>query len=445
MNARDFALILLDKKWLPGWKQNLVRQKKPSVPLDPRDWALAEQIVNGVVKNLLLLQEAIEHYSGKSLASVDPVVQKILAIALYQLKFLDRIPASAAVDEAVKQTKRFGQRRASGFVNAVLRNFERQPAPVVPDASADPEGYAELALSHPPELFRRLVVLLGAERALAFCRHDNAEPPTILRLFKGIECAALIEEWERLRDRWKAKGLPELPAVEIGPHELPGLLVVRGARGAILAHWAKLGLAQVQDATAAGVVEKMRITPGLRVLDRCAGLGTKTMQIQERIDVDGEVFAMDSSIFRTVGLRQLLLDRGITNVRVVLGSELSETGAEVPDSFDRILIDVPCSNSGVLARRPEARYPLAVDSIAKVQRHILDDTVPRLASDGLLIYSTCSVWPEENEMQIRDFLSRNPGLELVEEHSTLPSFDETAPEKYHDGGYTAVVARTVSI
>ena len=242
MNARDFALVLLDKKWLPGWKQNLVREKKPRVPLDPRDRALAEQIVNGVVKNLRLLQEAIEHYSGKSPANVDPVVQKILAIALYQLKFLDRIPASAAVDEAVKQTKRFGQRRASGFVNAVLRNFERQPGPAVPDASADPEGYAELALSHPPELFRRLVELLGDERALAFCRHDNAEPPTILRLFKGIERAALIEEWERLRDRWKAKGMPELPAVEIGPHELPGLLVVRGARGGDSGPLGKVGV-----------------------------------------------------------------------------------------------------------------------------------------------------------------------------------------------------------
>jgi 16S rRNA (cytosine967-C5)-methyltransferase len=440
VNARDFALTLLDKKPLPGWKANLVHEGKPSSPRDPRDWALAEQIVNGVVKNLLLLQDAIEHYSGKSLAAIDPVVQKILAIALYQLKFLDRIPASAAVDEAVEQTKRFGQRRAAGFVNAVLRNVERQPAPAIPDADADPEGYACRVLSHPPELFRRLVALLGNERALAFCRHDNAEPPTILRLFKGVERAALAEEWGRLCDRWKEKGLPELPAVEIVPHEVPGLLVVRGARsGAILAHWAKLGLAQVQDATAAGVVENMRIASGQRILDRCAGLGTKTMQIQERTGADGEVFAMDSSMFRTVRLRELLLDRSITNLRVVLGSKFSEIGGELPTSFDRILIDVPCSNSGVLARRPEARYRDAVDCLTKIQRGILDDTLPRLASGGLLVYSTCSVWPEENEMQIRDFLSRNPGLELVEERSILPSFDETAAEKYHDGGYFVVV------
>jgi 16S rRNA (cytosine967-C5)-methyltransferase len=442
VNARDFALTLLDQKSLPNWRANLVRERKPSVPRDPRDCALAEQIVNGVVKNLLLLQHSIEHYSGKSLASVDPVVQKILAIALYQLKFLDRIPASAAVDQAVEQTKTFGQRKASGFVNAVLRNVERMPAAALPDPKIDPEDYAEQALSHPRELFRRLAALLGNEKALAFCGHDNAEPPIILRLFKGVEPAALLLEWEKLRDIWKEKNLSDLPAVEISPHEAPGLLLVRGARsGAILAHWAKLGLAQVQDATAAEVVERMQIAPGQRVLDRCAGLGTKTMQIQERIGTDGEVVAVDSSMFRTVKLRQLLIDRGIANVRVVLGAKLSALAQEIPGSFDRILVDVPCSNSGVLARRPEARYHFAVDCLVKIQRDILDDTLPSLAPGGLLIYSTCSVWPEENEMQVQNFISRHPGLELVEQVSTLPSFGETAPEKYHDGGYVAVLRK----
>jgi len=95
----------------------------------------------------------------------------------------------------------------------------------------------------------------------------------------------------------------------------------------------------------------------------------------------------------------------------------------------------------VLARRPEARYRFEVDCLVKVQREILNDTLPRLAGGGLLVYSTCSVWPEENQLQIREFLSRNPGLELIEEISTLPSFDETGPEKYHDGGYVAVVRK----
>ncbi|MGD0461742.1 MAG: transcription antitermination factor NusB [Tepidisphaeraceae bacterium] len=422
MNARDFALIQLDGKRLPGWKPNLVRKRKPSEPRDPRDWALAEQIVNGVVKSLLSLQRDIQHYSGKSAAQIDPLVAKILAVAIYQLKFLDRIPAPVAVDEAVEQTKRFGRPRSAGFVNAVLRNVGRQPPPPIPDVESDPEGYAQFVLSHPPELFRRLVALLGNERALAFCRHDNAEPPTIVRLFKGIEPSAL-----------------KAPGVEILPHHEPGLFVVREARRAVLAQWASEGLAQVQDATAAGVVEQMRISPGQRVLDRCAGLGTKTMQIQERVGPSGQVLAVDPSEFRCATLMKMLKPRHISNVNVLQVGKLAPVAAEIPGSFDRILIDVPCSNSGVLARRPEARYASGLDCLLKIQRDILDDSLPWLGSDGLLVYSTCSVWPEENELQIKQFMDRHSGLDLILQDSILPSSSD--PQSYHDGGYLAVLEK----
>jgi 16S rRNA (cytosine967-C5)-methyltransferase len=432
MTAREYALVKLDAKTLPFWKPQLVRDPRPAPPTDPRDRALAEQIITGTVKNLLLLFHHIEHYSGKSLAGIDPLVQKILAIALYQIKFLDRIPASAAVDQAVEQTKHFGRRRASGFVNAVLRNVDRKPPPPIPDPITDPEKYAEQVLSHPRELFHRLKSLLGPERALEFCRHSNTEPPTILRLFEGIQREALIEESSRH---------PDHPPFELSPHEFRGMLILRSQRSApILARWAALGLAQAQDPTSAAVVPQMRITLGLRILDRCAGLGTKTLQIHDLAGPTAEIIAMDSSAHRIARLRESHSRRGITSIRPVIASSLSNDQSEIPGFFSRILIDVPCSNSGVLARRPEARYRDQVDCLVKIQAKILDDTIPRLMPGGILVYSTCSVWPEENELQVRDFLSRNPGLELVEERLTLPSFDETAPQKYHDGGYFAVLA-----
>jgi 16S rRNA (cytosine967-C5)-methyltransferase len=422
LNARDFALIQLDGKRLPGWKPNLIRERNISEPDDPRDWALAEQIVTGVIKTLLSLQHDIEHYSDKSAAKIDPLVVKILAIAIYQLKYLDRIPAAAAVDQAVEQTKRFGQRRSAGFVNAVLRNVGRQPPAPVPDAHADVEGYAQVVLSHPLELFRRLVLLLGTERALAFCRHDNMEPPTIVRLFKGIEPGAL-----------------NVPSVEILPHHQAGLFVARNARRAVLAQWARDGLAQVQDATAAGVVEQMQISPGQTVLDRCAGLGTKTIQIQERVGMTGQVFAIDPSAFRCAALSQTLKDRNISNVKILQVGKMVPIAAEIPAAFDRILVDVPCSNSGVLARRPEARYATGVDCLVKLQRDILEDTLPWLTSGGLLVYSTCSVWPEENERQIKGFLDRHSDLALIEKRSILP--DSVDLLGYHDGGYLAILRK----
>lgn len=424
MNARDFALVQLDSKRLPGWKPNLVRERDAAAPSEPRDRALAEQIAAGVVKNLLLLRHHLEHYSGKSIAQIDPLVVKILAIAMYQLKFLDRVPASAAVDQAVEQTKRFGRRRSAGFVNAVLRNVGRQPPPAIPDASSNPEEYAKLVLSHPPELFRRLAELLGVERALAFCRHDNVEPPTIVRLFKGVDPSVLVES-----------------DVQIEPHQEPGLLVVHGARRAVLAQWAQGGLAQVQDATAAGIIEYMRILPGQCVLDRCAGLGTKTLQIHERVGPAGHVVAVDPSAFRCDALRQSLDDRQITNVKIFQVGKLAPIAVEIPRTFDRILIDAPCSNSGVLARRPEARFASGPECLVKLQRSILYDTVAWLGADGLLVYSTCSVWPEENELQIKHLLDRDPTLALISQHSIWPSFDTTDPRAYHDGGYVAVLQK----
>ena len=415
MNARDFALIALDRKQLPGWKTNLRERRQPP-PGDLRDRALAEQIVNGVVKNALLLQGYIEHFSSRRLASIDPLIAKILAIALYQMKFLDRVPQSAAVDEAVTQTRRFRRASAAGFVNAVLRNVGRQEWPAEPDERLDPAGYARRVLSHPLELFGRLAELLGTERAIAFCRHDNAEPPTVVRLGKGV-------------------GAEKLAAgVEVVPHVAAGLFVVRGGKQEIFREWAERGIAQVQDATAADVVKYLAISPGMRVLDRCAGLGTKTLQIWEEAGLDGDVVAMDASAFRCAQLRELLKLRGIENVNVIEGAKMKKG-----EAFDRILIDVPCSNSGVLARRPEARYRGGVDCLVKVQREILEDTTGSLAPGGIFVYSTCSVWPEENERQVADFLARNPGIELVEEKMTWPSFETTEETEYRDGGYWAVL------
>jgi 16S rRNA (cytosine967-C5)-methyltransferase len=429
MNARDFALALLDARPLPNWRPRLLHTKRAESPDDARDRALAEQILNGVIKNLLLLQHLTAHYADRPLRKIDPLAQKIIAIGLYQLRFLTRIPASAAVDEAVKQAKRFGAGRAAGFVNAVLRNATREPNPPLPTAEQDPARYAEVVLSHPPELFARLVYVLGVVDALRICTHNNDEPPTIVRLFPGVDIRSLDAE-----------------NVMITPHEQPGMFVVTGAKQATLADWANQGIAQVQDPTAARVVpEACEVSPGQTALDRCAGLGTKTLQVRERVGDVGQVFAVDASAHRIAGLRRICQDRNLTNVHPIHGSVLNQLAGKLPETFDRVLVDAPCSNSGVLARRPEARYAqddATLQSLAKLQRDILDDTASHVAPGGRLIYSTCSIWPEENEGCVAEFLKRHPAFTLVGERLTLPSMDDEGAEPgYHDGGYYAVLSR----
>lgn len=429
MSGRDFALAELDARRLPGWPAKLLNRFRIRPPADPRDLGLSEQLVVGVVKNLLLLQHRVEHFSGKRSGQIDPLVQKILAIGLYQLEFLDRIPASAAVNEAVAQAKRFGRSRGAGFVNAVLRNATRQGPPPPPDEASDPRRFAQIALSHPLELFDKLARLLGTREALAFCRHDNREPPTLVRLFDGVDVGTL-----------------ERPEVHLMPHEQRGMFVVTGATRAILADWADNGLAQAQDATAAAVVDQMELAQGQRVLDRCAGRGTKTLQMVQRLGSGGVIVAVDASRSRCRALDQLLERRGIETVQTYCAAELSGIAARLPEAFDRILLDVPCSNSGVLARRPEARYAQdarRLASLCKLQGQILDDTAAWLAADGLLLYSTCSIWPEENQEQIEQFLQRHQEFALADQCTTLPSFTQDNPAGYRDGGYIARVRKRI--
>ncbi len=476
MNPRDYAVLALDDKRLPGMPRQAFKRRSPVVPADPRDRALAEQITLGCVKNWLHLTWLITRFASRPIDQVDNRARLILAVALYQHRFLDRVPEHAIVTEAVAQTRRLGEPtlpRAAGFVNAILRQAIREPdlSASLPARSEDPAGYAQLVLSHPRPLFERLAALLGPEDALRFCEHDNRTPPTLLRLARGHT----IDDLQRDLDG--APGEPGAPdgdpagtlaapepadgrdgaggdasvvdertaTVELLPHEAPGIVVVRGAKQADFARWSEKGLAQVQDATSAGIVTRLDVNPGMTVLDRCSGVGTKTQQLAEAVGADGRVFAVDAAGARISTLRRLVSRRkDLSHITAKRGEWMKELPAEWPDAYDRILIDAPCSNSGVLARRAEARYidlAEADAALPPLQLAILRDTWPFLAPGGLLAYATCSVFPLENGQVVRAFMAAHPEAELVEEHAVLPSYASDDPTVYRDGGYVAVLRK----
>lgn len=222
------------------------------------------------------------------------------------------------------------------------------------------------------------------------------------------------------------------------------MYVVDPARQPLLAEWSAAGLAQVQDPTAALVVGQCDLKPGQAVLDRCSGLGTKTLQMREWIGNTGTIVAVDPSPARCTTLRQLVRQRNLHNITVHQSAFLRTIADEIPKAFDRILVDAPCSNSGVLARRPEARFAQderTLHSLWQLQMDILNDTASWLASGGLLVYSTCSVWPEENQQVVEAFLKQHSDFGLQVEQATLPSM-ENNPLSYRDGGYYAVLRRT---
>lgn len=421
-NARDYALMQLDRLPLPNWPANRLPRRfaqQMAEPTNPRDRALAEQIEVGVVKNLLQLQYWIEHYSGRPLAKVHPLLQKILAIAIYQIRFLDRIRPAAAVDEAVEQTKQFGMTHARGFVNAVLRKAATGREDALPALETAAER-AQIHYSHPPELYTRLAGLLGDEQALHICKHNNAEPPTILRAKTA-----------------------ELP-IEVTPHTAPGMFVASSPSRADLAKLANAGLAQVQDPTSAKVVPAADMRDGMSVLDRCAGMGTKTLQAWELAGPSAAIVAIDPSEARCEALRRSLIARQITNIRVVQASMYPHGNPDLPQTFDRVLVDAPCSNSGVMARRPEARYrqdDKTLSQLRDLQRRILQDAAKTTKQGARLIYSTCSIWSEENQQVVQHLLTTQPTFKLLQEETTLPHSTDN-PADYHDGGYYAILERT---
>lgn len=435
MDARDYAVLMLDQAALPGLPQEAFKRRSPVPPEDPRDRALAEQIIAGVIKNYIHLDKLIGIYAKRSSRQVDARARLILLVALYQMRFLDRIPDHAIVTEAVRQTRRLDPvtlQRASGFVNAVLRQALREPdvSEKLPKPTNAP-AYAEAILSHPRTLFARLADLFGEKNALAFCEHDNRTPPTLVRLTGGTTIDDL------------RKNAPE--EVEITPHEQPGICVVAGARYAEFARWSDAGLAQVQDATSAAVVGELELRPGLTVLDRCCGLGTKTQQLSEGVESEGGVFAVDSMGSRINKLRRLVRRRpDLSNITAKRAEWIEELPPEWPGEYERILIDAPCSNTGVLARRAEARYHQsddAVGELVQLQKAILADTWPVLSRGGLLAYATCSVLPEENSRLVAAFVRAAPGAELVSERAWWPSFATTDATRYRDGGYVAILRR----
>lgn len=423
--ARLLTLAQLDQRELPHWEPNTIRRELKPQSIDPRDLDLAERITQGVVKQLLVLQRLIVEYSGRKLSQIDEPVQKILAMSLYQLRAMERVPTHAVVSDAVELTKLIGHRSAGPFVNAVLRKATRDKGAGKPVSAKNAAERAEKAFSVPRELFSRLAALYGEEQTLQLCEAFDHEPPLLGRLIG-----------ETTLEDFRARG------IDVQPHEQTGIVVLPPLRRSDLRELSDSGLVQVQDATSAAVIDALDLQPGQLVLDRCAGRGTKTQQILERIGAEGLVVAMDNSKARLRSLEQLIERRGVMNAKSILASSTQELPAE-ERSFDRVLIDAPCSNSGVLARRPEARYHQDRDEqkeLIELQLQILKDSANVVAVGGILVYATCSVWGEENEGVVRTFLCDDDRFELIRS-ATTPLAVAASQANYRDGGFFAALRR----
>jgi 16S rRNA (cytosine967-C5)-methyltransferase len=394
--ARSAALeILLRIETTDAYASEMLHSSR-FAQLSRADHGLLTELVMGVLRWRGLLDSRIAERSSQAIAKLDLEVLTALRLGAYQILFLDRVPKHAAVNESVELVKSAHKRSAAGLVNAVLRKIERS-------ASDLNDGF-----SHPEWLVERWVKVYGAEVARKICKYDQRAPAQAIR----IAHAKAVE----LRSTGRA-GIP-VPTRVL--HELADMgIVLEPGKLLSTAFTVKSG-----DATATKAFRERRVMiqdegsqlvsllvgKGKKILDCCAAPGGKTRIIAER-NPEATVVAMDLRPQRAALLKKLVPTE---NIRVIAGDVRK---MPMSGKFDRILVDAPCSGTGTLARNPDIKWRLKPEDLVRLQEYqveILRAAMKLVSRGGRIVYSTCSLEPEENEAVIQKALEGNPSFHLVD-------------------------------
>jgi 16S rRNA (cytosine967-C5)-methyltransferase len=375
----------------------LLRRTLERAGLSAADEALATELTLGTLRHRAEVDWVLSHVSHTPLDDLPPAIRAVLRMGAYQLMFLDRIPPSAACSQAVELAKRFGHPGTARLVNAVLRTVAATPVSI-PEDESTPEGIA-LRRSHPVWLVRRWVERFGADGARALCRMNNVAPPSSVRLNTLRGTPASIAE-----------------AIEaLGVVTSPSTLVPEGARivdapsHARRAAYAQ-GWVSPQDEGSMLVSRTLAPRPGETVVDACAGSGGKAMHLAALMGNRGRVVACDIVPAKLDAVARHATRLGVTIVepRLLAAVRLAEA---VPLGADRVLVDAPCSGLGVIRRRPEIKWriqPEQLPVLAARQRAILEDAAAAVRPGGLLVFSVCTLEPDEGPAAFAGFLEAHP-------------------------------------
>lgn len=407
-SARSVALEVLTAVEQEGAYSNLLLNGAlQKSGLSGPDAGLATELVYGTIQRLNTIDFFLAPFVTKGLGKLAPWVRNLLRLSFYQLHYLDRIPPHAVVNEAVNIAKKRGHQGISGMVNGVLRNVLRRKEELTLPEDLPPVSRIALAHSHPEWLVARWARQYGIAAAEAICRANNEPPSVSVRVNRARTSR---EEMLRLMEE---QGL----AASASPISPDGIIVHSGGNMA-LTSWYRDGLVSVQDESSMLVAEAVDPQPGMSVLDCCAAPGGKTCHMAEILEGSGEVVANDIHPHKAKLIEDHADRLGLGNVRALSGDAMKLSGRFPPESFDRILLDAPCSGLGVIRRKPDlkwAKTPGDVEEIAGVQEGLLDAVSGLLKPEGILVYSTCTIEPRENAEMVRRFLNRHPEFALASE------------------------------
>ena len=375
--------------------------------LPRRERALATEMSYGTLRLRGRIDAALEQVLDRPLEKAEPTVRNLLRLGAYQLLFLRSVPDAAAVDETVKLARRVGRARAAGFVNAVLRQLARRRGNLrIPSLREDPVSHVEQYGSVPRWLAERWVEELGAEEAAALALAQVEAPPRTVRVSPGADKEALAK---RLRARPCGRAPDGLTQLQRDP--------LRDAAFAA-------GEITVQDEASQLVALLLGAEPGDTVVDCCAAPGTKAVQLAQQVGPRGEVIALELHAGRIPLIGRSARRLGLDNLRILQRDAAQGFDLKGRLRFRRILIDAPCSGLGVLRRNVDARWRLSPEDVpraADTQLRLLASATRYLEPGGVMVYSVCTMTPEETSGVIARFLAEHPKVRIDDPRPCLPA------------------------
>jgi 16S rRNA (cytosine967-C5)-methyltransferase len=414
--------------------------------LSDRDRALLTELTYGTLRWRGKIDARLSEQLRRSLADTDPFVRNLLRLAVYQFFFLDRVPDYAAVNEAVKLAKRQCGARTAGFVNGVLRNLlRRKDSAATPIASGG--SIAELAIehSHPEWLVQRWIEEFGLTEACALMRANNEQAPLVLRANR-LKCSR-AELLAHLLD-----------------HGIAASATLRSPQGISLQSRGRVenlpgfgeGLFQIQGESSQLVGYLLAPVAGERILDACAAPGGKTTHLAELMDDRGDLIALDKSARGVEQIRENAKRLNLTSLRLVNADVTRPLDRALQGPYDRILVDAPCSGLGTLRAHPEIKWHRQekdIQRLSDLQSKILNRVAGYVKSNGVLVYSTCTLTRDENERVVEAFLAEHKGFELEQAARYLPesakrmtcgNYFQALPHRDNADGFFAARLRKVS-
>ena len=377
--------------------------------LNDFDKALLTEIVHGVLRWQSKLDWVLNGFFHGNFAKAEVTVRNTLRAALYQILFLDKVPDHAAVNEAVEFMKRIRSEKAAGLVNGVLRNIIRNKEGIhYPDVQNDAALYLSTMYSYPLWMVKRWMNRFGFYETEKLLDAQNQRPTQTLRV---NTLKTSVEDFMKM---FELQNIPFDKA-----RYLNGFIRTSHLTNIAQSEIFRRGFFSIQDESAGIASTLLDVQPGDRVIDLCAAPGGKTTFFGETMKNQGTIIAVDKYITR-LNLVKAACDRlGITNVELVTADAAEFTTAPA----DKVLVDAPCSGLGVLAKKPDIKIKREmrdINDVVKLQAKILDNAATLVKPGGVLVYSTCTIEPEENFQTVKRFLADHPEFEIDRTPAQIP-------------------------